>query len=100
MAGSDTVIAQAIALPQLIQLTDDPGRRRIWQERLRDFYWTHFTESRRPDLTYVGEIAKLGEIAAARRLLERRGITMPAGWLPDDPRYRSLILTGRPPPGD
>lgn len=100
MAGSDTVIAQAIALPQLIQLTDDPGQRRIWQEQLRDFYWTHFTESRRPDLTYLGEIAKLGEIAAARRLLDRRGITMPAGWLPDDPRYRSLILTGRPPPGD
>ena len=99
LAASDTVIAHAIALPQLIQLTGDPVQRRRLQERLRRFSWVHQQAASRADLTYMLDSWRLGELVAGERLLQRRGITMPAGWLPDHPTHRSLILTGRPPPG-
>ena len=99
LAASDTVIAHAIALPQLIQLTGDPVQRRRLQERLRRFSWVHQQAASRADLTYLLDSWRLGELVAGERLLQRRGITMPAGWLPDHPTHRSLILTGRPPPG-
>lgn len=100
MAASDTAIAQAFALPQLVQMTGDATARRHWQERLRHFSWLMQEAGRITDLQAARDHVRLGEIQAWERLLKRRGITMPAGWLPDHPRHRSLILTGRPPPGD
>ena len=100
LADSDTVIAHAIALPQLIQLTGDPVQRRGLQERLRHYAWVRDSMIAHADLTYMLDSWRLGELVAGERLLQRRGITMPAGWLPDHPIHRSLILTGRPPPGD
>ncbi len=100
LAASDTVIAHAIALPQLIQLTGDPVQRRAFQERLRHYAWARDSMIAHADLTYMLDSWRLGELVAGERLLKRRGVTMPAGWLPDHPTHRSLILTGRPPPGD
>ena len=100
MAGSDTAIAQAFALPQLVQLTGGAAGRRHWQERLRHFSWLMQEGSRVADIQAVRDHLLLGELQAWERTLQRRGLAMPAGWLPDYPRYRSLILTGRPPPGD
>ena len=100
LADSDTVIAHAIALPQLIQLTGDPVQRHAFQERLRHYAWVRDSMIAHADLTYMLDSWRLGELVAGERLLKRRGVTMPAGWLPDHPTHRSLILTGRPLPGD
>ena len=100
LADSDTVIAHAIALPQLIQLTGDPVQRQALQERLRYYAWVRESMVAHADLTYLRESWRSGELVAGERLLKRRGVTMPARWLPDHPTHRSLILTGRLPPGD
>ena len=100
MAGSDTAIAQLMSLSQLVQMTGDAKERRHWQERLRHFSWLMQEGSRVMDIQAARDHLLLGELQAWERTLQRRGLAMPAGWLPDYPRYRSLILTGRPPPGD
>ena len=81
-------------------MTGDATARRHWQERLRRFSWLMQEAGRITDIQAARDHLRLGEIQAWERLLQRRGITMPAGWLPDHPTHRSLILTGRPPPGD
>jgi len=99
MAGSDTVIAQAIALSQLVQMPGNATEQRHWKERLRHFHWTMHAANRVQDMQLVRDHLRLGEFQAWQRLLQRHGLTMPPGWLPNDPHYRSLILTGRLPPG-
>ncbi|MFP7723337.1 hypothetical protein [Lysobacter sp. A3-1-A15] len=98
MAASDTALAQMMSLSHLVQMTGDATGRRHWQERLRHFSWITQEASRFLDMQALREQSRLGELQAWERLMQRRGITMPAGWLPDNPHYRSLIQTGRPPP--
>lgn len=100
MAASDAALAQMMSLGQLVQMTGDATARRHWQARLRHFSWVMQESNRFMDMQALRDQVRLGEIQARERLLQRRGITMPAGWLPDHPRHRSLILTGRLPPGD
>ena len=99
MAGSDSMLDQAIALGLLVELAGDGDDAARWRERYREFQWlrSHMGKPVLQGLTM--EDYAFDEMGAMQRALEAQGMwPAPAGWLPDNERARSLIQTGRPPP--
>lgn len=99
MAGSDSMLDQAIALGLLVELAGDGDDAARWRERYREHQWlySHMGKPVFQDLTI--EDYAFDELGAMQRALEARDMwPPPPGWLPADERARSLILTGRPPP--
>lgn len=99
MADGDSLIAQALGTTRMVRLSPDGPEATHWRERLRQSHWLRAQWSRigSPALSYA--IREHGEVPALRAELEQRGLGMPPpGWLPEQPRARSLILTGRLPP--
>lgn len=103
------LISPLIGLKQMVGLTAGTAEGKDWRERLRQFQWTY--ENALPQLPGLGRTKNVipadylrwvmteGELVAMRRLLESNGVPTlpPAGWLPTDPRSRSLVTTGREP---
>jgi hypothetical protein len=99
MADGDSLIAQVLGTTRMVRLTPDGPEAAHWRERLRQSHWlrAQWPKIGSPALSYA--IREQGEVPAVRAELERRGLALPpAGWLPEQPRARSLILTGRLPP--
>lgn len=104
-----TLIAPMIGLPKMVGLTTGSAEAKDWRERVRQFRWTY--ENALPYLSglyrtenvipadYLRWVMTEGELVAMRRLLQSNGVAPlpPVGWLPDNPRYRSLVATGREP---
>lgn len=109
LARNDTLlIYPMLGLRQLVQLTVDTPEGAQWRERLRELLWV-YRRSMASGLTMPGNgltpgeyatwLTAEGEAAALRHVLERHGIATrpPADWLPDNPRDRALVTTGRLP---
>ena len=93
-------VTQLYALAKVIQLQPErPSAREAYRQAL----WQHaqvaevLNRADQPPLSdYVRRVLADGELATWAALLEADGIarTAPAGWLPDAPHQRELILTG------
>ena len=99
MAGSDSLLDQAIALGLLVELAGDGDDAVRWRERYREFQWLRAHMGKPVFQGLTMEDYAFDEMGAMQRALEAQGLwPAPAGWLPRDERARSLIQTGRPPP--
>lgn len=99
MADGDSLIAQALGTTRMVRLSPDGPEATHWRERLRQSHWLRAQWSGIGSPALIHAIREHGEVPALRVELERRGLGMPPpGWLPEQPRARSLILTGRLPP--
>ena len=96
VASGNTAMEQLPATAQMVELLQDDEGAAQWRERLRQQRWM------------MQEQAKLGidldplsgtdQVSVLQETLRKRDRWPPPDdWLPDDVRYRSLILTGRPP---
>ncbi|WP_460814936.1 hypothetical protein [Luteimonas pelagia] len=103
-----SVLAQNVALPQLVRLTAGTDAGAAWRERLRDLYWVMDRGGQLlPGLpgsgvsggTWLRWWAAVGEVEATRRLMRQAGLPAeaPDGWLPAGARHRALVTTGRAP---
>jgi len=92
---------RAIALESLVAATaGEPGAAQ-WRERMREVLWMQEAGAD-PGVQSLlrGEDYMLDEMTALQEALRAQDHwPPPADWLPADERARSLILTGRPPPG-
>lgn len=99
LAGGDIWIQRMLALDVLVQMLGDEPESAAWRERYRENRWmmTQLVEenvrSLLPPEDYWNDEAR--SVRAALQVAGRW--PPPAGWLPDEARSRSLILTGRPP---
>ncbi len=93
-------VAQLIGLSLQIQLAGDGDGSAPLRERYRRlrWLWEHMQELQLE--RHVMDIMHNGEVATWHALAKQQGLwPPPPDWLPDDPRSRSLILTGKVPPG-
>ena len=98
------LITQIIALPSLMELPSSAVEQTALRERLRRLAWVSENatpgQEGRPGWTvpadYAMRFMRDGELPAMRYLLQANGIALepPAGWLPQTPHWRNLILTG------
>ena len=103
MAESNELADRLMALAYLVPLTADRADGAHWRERMRRLSWLRERmDGSGNDLPpdWLGRALLLGEIPAFEAWLAEQGLPTepPPNWLPDDPRQRALILTGRPPP--
>lgn len=101
MAGSDTLIAQSLALVHLVQYTADQPEGAQWRERLRNLRWLmeQGWKEPLPSSEFVRSSWVHGEVPTLQARLTASGNwPAPPGWLPKGARDRALITTGRPPP--
>lgn len=101
-SDESTLLGPRIALPRLVEWASTDDERRAAQERLRRSAWVFdnvlrqyqrpVTE-RRMRVDYLDRVFRDGELAAMRDQLQLNGIATepPAGWLPDNPEWRSLL---------
>lgn len=99
MAGGGTLAEESLATSNLVRLTRDSAEGEAWRERYRNQQWLW---SQVGDRAIWAELQVedyvFGEAEALQQVLRADGRwPAPAGWLPQDERARSLILTGRPP---
>lgn len=100
ISNGGTAVEQSIGLSLRIQLVgDDPGSAPL-RERYRRLRWLL---ARAPGLqlgSRFTDYMRDGEVATWQTVAKEQGLwPPPPDWLPDDPRSRSLILTGIVPPG-
>ncbi len=99
MSDGGSPMAQLIGLSLQIQLAGDGDGRAQLRERYRRLRWLreHLQELQLE--SHVMDIMRDGEVATWQTLAKEKGLwPPPPDWLPDDPRDRSLILTGKVPP--
>ena len=105
-ADGSTLMGPMIGLPVLVELSGDTPEGKAWREQLRELYWVYENAQQRmsvltPGAPLPGEYGTWfmteGELLAMRKLLAQQGVPLqaPTGWLPREPRYRSLVSTGR-----
>lgn len=97
MADGDTMAARAIALARLVQLTQGTASSAPWRERFRRYLWLLDKGQPEPLPTYLRAWWAQGEAPAREAWWAAQGQAVPADWLPENPRYRALVL-GEPPP--
>lgn len=93
-------MAQLIGLSLQIRLAGDGDGSAQLRERYRRLRWLrgHLQELQLGG--HVMDIMRDGEVATWQTVAKEQGLwPPPPDWLPDDPRSRSLILTGKVPPG-
>jgi hypothetical protein len=100
LADGETILERMLATQGMVRLTVDRPEAPAWRERYRRLRWTYEQFGEGELHAHLrGEDYALNEAAAMQDAVEAAGRwPPPADWLPDDPRARSLILTGRPPP--
>lgn len=99
------LITQSLALPRLVEWSGNDGQGMALRERLRRFAWVY--EGLMPDPAtgsparvvpddYLDRFMREGELSAMRHQLEFNGIAgePPAGWLPANPYWRNLVMSG------
>lgn len=96
MASSDSTLARSIGLTRLVKLTAATAEAAQWRERLREFAWVleRFLALHSPlDAADLRGQLDQGEWEAMRALLRRHGVPPqpPAGWLPAQAHYRTLL---------
>lgn len=105
MADDESLlVTQTIALARLRELPSSAADQTALRERLRRLAWVFENAmppgQNRPGWTlpadYATRFMRDGELPAMRYLLQANGIALepPAGWLPQTPHWRNLILTG------
>ncbi len=105
LAAGDTVSDRNAGYARLIPLTKNDPAGKAARESLRQYAWLYETSlpllqsmPEKPGLLaeYSRAFVTDGEIAAIGRVLAEAGKSSspPKDWLPDNPRYRSLIQTG------
>lgn len=97
MADSDTMAARAIALARMVQLTQGTDSSPPWRERFRRYLWLLDQGQPEPLTTYLRAWWAQGEAPAREAWWAAQGQAVPADWLPENPRYRAMVL-GQPPP--
>lgn len=107
-ADESLLLSAMVALPRLVEWANSDAEREAARERLRRFAWVYerlrhlyppFMEEQKVPDDYVDRLFLEGEFAALRRRLEINGIATapPAGWLPENTKWRAL-LTATPVP--
>ncbi|GAB3511627.1 hypothetical protein GCM10027400_17090 [Pseudoxanthomonas daejeonensis] len=106
LADSPILIEAMLGTVRSVRLAGEGKEAAAWRERLRQLNWTqeqaqHLIMSSTAPLPadYLQRSLRDGEMAAMNALLEASGIPLqaPAGWLPENPRMRGLVLEGREP---
>jgi hypothetical protein len=87
-------LAKAIQLQPELPSLREAYRQALWQYAQATQVLTPFDQP--PPADYLRRVLADGELATWATLLEAAGIALvaPAGWLPDHPGQRELILTG------
>ena len=101
LADGPYTIDRGIGLAMMVSLAGVGTEARHWRERYREYQWmmAQASDPSAQALMQAQELA-LDEARVMQAALEASGLwPPPADWLPADERARSLILTGRPPPG-
>ena len=100
LADGDTLLERTLSLPLLIRLEGDGPRAQEWRERYRQVRWLTKIGGRLMERApQPATIWLQGEVDWLQRQADAAGQwPPPRGWLPDDARGRSLILSGRLPP--
>ena len=107
LAGSPVLAARMLGNVRGVLLAGDGESAAAVRERLRQLAWLQ--ESAQKQMAdsdgapvpaeYMRRLLREGEVAALSLLLEINGVPLqaPAGWLPENPRLRSLVVDGREP---
>ncbi|UHQ23537.1 hypothetical protein LVB77_02140 [Lysobacter sp. 5GHs7-4] len=104
MARSPDLIDRVMGQHGGTPLAADGPDALAWRERVRELSWlsAQFPGMRGRPLPpdWFERVFRLGEMPALEAWLTEQGLPTrpPPNWLPDNPRQRALILTGRPPP--
>lgn len=107
LAGSPVLVARMLGNVRGVLLAGDGDDAAAARERLRQLAWLQESAQRQMaagdgvavPAEYMRRFLRDGEVAALSLLLEINGVPLqaPAGWLPENPRLRSLVVDGREP---
>lgn len=103
--NDDTTISKAVALSSLSRITIGHPKGPHFREELRQYYWAreqlNTLNKQRPeyDSSYIRQWPNLTEWQGLIADMRTAGIPLaaPNNWLPNNPRQRSLVLTGLDP---
>jgi len=107
LAGSPVMADALIGTLRSVRLAGDGADAPAWRERLRRLVWLQESATRLLSVQsaaplpadYFERFLREGEMAALEDVLRANGLPAqpPAGWLPDDPRLRGLVVEGHEP---
>jgi hypothetical protein len=96
MADSDTMLARSFGAGRMVELTAGDPEHAYWRERVREHAWATETGYALPQEEPFIAPWERGEWSVLVERMRRAGKwPVPAGWLPQHPYRRSLVLTGR-----